>query len=340
MLIARAPLRISYAGGGTDLAAYYRQHGGMVVSATINRYFYVFISVNGTSSIQVTSSDYRTFFRHEKGEPFQLEGELALPRAILHEFGVFGGVSIFLASEVPPGTGLGSSSTVAVAVVKALSVLTGRNLDQKQIAELAALIEIERLRSPIGLQDQYAASFGGLNAIYFSASETRVEPIRCSVETRQQLEQCTMLFFTGGTRPANRILEEQRRSSERSDPEVIRSLHALKAAAVAAKEALERDEPRRVGEIMHEAWEHKKRLAQGISNPAIDTAYDAAIRAGAIGGKVAGAGGGGFLLLYCEPEHQAAVGAALERQGLARVDFHFDNGGATVLVNSLPRVAI
>jgi D-glycero-alpha-D-manno-heptose-7-phosphate kinase len=339
MLIVRAPLRISYAGGGTDLEAYFRRHGGLVVSATINRYFYVFISVNGTGSIQVTSSDYKTFFRHERGSPFTWEtGELALPRAILHEFGVFGGVSIFLASEVPPGTGLGSSSSVAVAVVKALSVLTGREMDPHQIADTAAQVEIQKLGSPIGFQDQFAASYGGLNAMYFSEDGVRVEPVQCTLETRRRLEECTMLFFTGVARSASQILHEQRRSSELEDETVIRSLDAIKAAALATRAALERGDTRRVGTIMHESWQHKKRLATGISNPKIDAAYDAAVRAGALGGKVAGAGGGGFLLIYCEPSQQEAVTRALERHDLARVDFHFDYGGATVLVNSLPRI--
>src|SRR5436309_6086462 len=177
VLIARAPVRISLAGGGTDLPAYYREHGGLVVSTTIDKYLYVFVNLNGTDSVQVTSSDYHTFFRQRRGEPILWDGDLTLPRAFLHQFGIDGGISLFLASEVPPGTGLGSSSTVAVALAKALSTLYGPALDKHELAELASYVEIQKLGMPIGRQDQYAAAFGGLNAIYFEAKGVRVEPL-------------------------------------------------------------------------------------------------------------------------------------------------------------------
>src|SRR5919198_284274 len=196
MLIARAPVRISFAGGGTDLPAYYREHGGVVVSTSIDKYFYVIANLNGADSVQITSSDYQTYFRQRRGQPLFWEGDLALPRAFLHHFGIDSGIALFLASEVPPGTGLGSSSTVSVALAKALGALARLRLTNQQLAELASFVEMEKLGMPIGRQDQYAAAYGGLNAIHFSAGGVRVEPITCAPEVEHALERRTLLFFT------------------------------------------------------------------------------------------------------------------------------------------------
>src|SRR5512140_2284252 len=178
MLITRAPVRISFAGGGTDLPAYYSRHGGAVVSTTIDKHFYVFLNVSGDDSLQITSSDYRTFYRHDADTPLLFDGDLSLPRAILNHFGLARGISLFLASEIPPGTGLGSSSTVAVAMIKAVTTARGLFLSKQQIAELACQIEIEKLGEPIGKQDQYAAAFGDLNLIQFNADSVSVEPLK------------------------------------------------------------------------------------------------------------------------------------------------------------------
>src|SRR5512135_2934084 len=183
MLITRAPVRISFAGGGTDLPAYYQKHGGAVVSTTIDKYFYVFLNVSGDDKMQITSSDYRTFYRHDTDTPLLFDGDLSLPRAILNHFGLARGISIFLASEVPPGTGLGSSSTVAVAISKALSSLCEQELSKAELAELAAHIEIVRLGMPIGKQDQYAASFGGINCFSFTNDGVTVTPLPMTRET-------------------------------------------------------------------------------------------------------------------------------------------------------------
>src|SRR3990170_1782889 len=168
MLIVRAPVRVSFAGGGTDLPAYFQDYGGLVVSTTIDRYIYVFLNLNGQESVRITSSDYRTFYRHPAGEPIPWDGDLALPKAVLHEFGLDRGVSVFLASEIPPGTGLASSSAATVALVKALATACGRRMPKAEVAQLACYLEIEKLGAPIGWQDQYAAAYGGLNAIWFS----------------------------------------------------------------------------------------------------------------------------------------------------------------------------
>ncbi len=338
MLITRAPLRISFAGGGTDLEAYYSRYGGLVVSATINRYFYVIATRTIDDAVQITSSDFRMFERQAAGGTLSFDGELGYLKSILHEFGVTRGLAVFTASEIPPGTGLGSSSTVAVALIKALSTLCQRRATKQEVAELASYIEIGKLGRPIGLQDQFAASFGGLNAIEFNNRGARVLPLALPLDVRDQLERSLMLFYTGASRNAATILKEQRASSQDNDATVIESLHGIKRDAETARDALLTGDVRRIGEILHESWQRKKRLAKGISNERIDRLYQLALEHGVVGGKIAGAGGGGFLLLFCEPERQPVVTSVLEAEGLTRMTFHFDDGGAQVLVNSMPEI--
>jgi D-glycero-alpha-D-manno-heptose-7-phosphate kinase len=337
MLIARAPVRISFAGGGTDLPAYYKEYGGCVISSSIDKYFYVFLQPSPDPTLQITSSDYQTFYRREAAdEPldFAVEGDLNLPRTILAHFGITRGVSMFLASEIPPGTGLGSSSTVTVAIIKAITTARGLKPSAYELAELASFIEIEKMAMPIGKQDQYAAAFGGLNRIDFDRDRARVTPLKLTPRVAAELEQKLMLFFTGSTRAAASILIEQKTSSEKRDPKVLAALHEVKQMAMQVQAVLERGEVDALGEILHESWERKKRFAANVSTPRIDELYVLARSQGARGGKIAGAGGGGFLMLFCPLDSQEAVTRALEREGLRRMAFHFEDGGARVLVNA------
>jgi D-glycero-alpha-D-manno-heptose-7-phosphate kinase len=336
MLIARAPMRISLAGGGTDFPAYFREHGGLVVSTSIDRYFYAFVRLNSGESVQITSSDYRMLFRQRRGEPILWDGDLALPRAFLDHFGIDAGLSIFLASEVPPGTGLGSSSAAAVSLAKALSGLAGMSRTREQLAQLAAHIEIEKLGFPIGYQDQYAAAYGGLNAIYFTRDGVVVEPLGLPPTVERTLERRLMLFFTGSSRNSAAILREQHAASERGEPAVIASLHRIRESAERTLTLLRSGDLDGYGSLLDQSWQAKKRLAQGVSNPRIDEWYELARQNGAAGGKIAGAGGGGFLLLYCREESQDAVATALERRGLVRMDFAFEQGGAMLLMDAMP----
>jgi D-glycero-alpha-D-manno-heptose-7-phosphate kinase len=335
MLLARAPLRVSLAGGGTDLEAYYGKYGGAVVSVTIDKYFYVFISLSDKPTIQVSSSDYQTFYRQRLDESPLWDGDLRLPRAIIEHFGIQVGLSIFLASQVPPGTGLGSSSSVAVALIKALAVLKGERMSQQDVAELASTIEIEKLGMPIGKQDQYASSFGGLNFIEFQPDGVTVEPLDLPQPTLLELERRLMLFYTGRSRNSARILGEQKLNSERNRTPVIEALHAIKESAIGMRRDLLNGDVCSVGQWLDSSWAAKRRLAHGISDPWIDQWYDTARAAGASGGKIAGAGGGGFLLIFCEPEHQERVTATLKDSGLTPIDFCFESGGAIVLMNTL-----
>lgn len=334
MLIARAPVRVSLAGGGTDFDSYYTPFGGFVVSAAIDKYLYVFVTVDRRDNIQIMSSDYQTFHRQNAVEDMLWDGDLALPRAVLNHFNIHEGLSMFLASQVPPGTGLGSSSTATVSVIKAVTSLLGLGLSKPQVAELACTIEIEKLGMPIGKQDQYAAAFGGVNAITFTRNGVRVEPLRLSPETLRGLESNILLFYTGAAREAARTLSAQNDAVRAGDRTVLESLHTIKAMAQETRRCLERGALDAFGEILHASWEQKKRLASGITNARIDDYYDTARAHGAIGGKIAGAGGGGFLMLYCGRGAGPIVTEALERVGLKRMDFSIDFDGARILVNN------
>lgn len=336
-LIAQAPVRISFGGGGTDLAAYYRRYGGIVVSTAINRYVYTIVSDGVFDSQQIISADYHTFYRRPLSENLIQErtlvwdGDLALPKTVLGYFGVKTGIDIFLASEVPPGTGLGSSGSVAVSMVAALSAWLKRPMDKGEIAEIACHIEIDRMSMPVGKQDQYAAAFGGLNVITFSADQTSVEPIHLDPDTLTRLQRSVLLFYTGQARDSANILRHQWNASEQDNPQVVQRLHTIKALALDIRDALVDGDINAFGELMHHSWLNKRQLVANISNANVDEWYDVARQAGAIGGKITGAGGGGFLMLVCRPEAQPAVTEALGTRGLRRMDFAFDFTGARVV---------
>ncbi len=335
MLIARAPVRVSFFGGGTDLPAYYEQHGGAVLSAAIDKYFYVILG-NSEGCVQVSSSDYRTFFRHEGPARRRVDDDLRLPRAVLDEFSVYEGLSVFLSSEVPPGTGLGSSSAVTVALVKAISTYCGRQMCQQDLAELACEIEIDRLGQPIGKQDQYAAAFGGLNFIEFHPdSHVDVQPVALPPETRLGLERRVLLFFTGMSRDAATILGEQRRNLTEHRDETLRASDEMKRQAFHARDLLRENRLDEFGTLLDDAWHTKKRAAAGVSNARTDRAYEVARGAGALGAKVAGAGGGGFMIVFSRDGYQQQIISALEAEGLSAMKFRFEPSGARVLVNAL-----
>jgi D-glycero-alpha-D-manno-heptose-7-phosphate kinase len=330
MGIVRAPVRISFGGGGTDLAAYYGRFGGFVVSAAITRYCYVIARDLADDGIRINSADYRIWESFEPGRTPVAE-PLALPKAAVEWFAERGlfqrGVDLFLASEVPPGSGLGSSSAMAVGLVRALAAHGGTPMDATEAAELASWLEIERLGMPIGKQDQYASAFGGLNAIEFASDSVRVESLDLPPDVTAALSSRLLLFSTGRARDSAAILHEQR-ANTLSKAVVIESLHRIKALAGEMRGALLDGDLDRFGRLLDLGWQEKKRLATKVSSGAIDRWYDAARTAGALGGKVAGAGGGGFLLLYCPPGSRAAVRAAMSRFGLRELSFDFDLTGA------------
>ena len=339
MLIARAPVRVSFFGGGTDLPSYYLQHGGAVLSATLDHYIYVILGVSPDDELQVTSSDYRTFYRHTRGTPLLWEGDLSLVRAVLHHFGISRGLALFVASEVPPGTGLGSSSSVAVALVKAISTACGERLSSRQVAELACEIEIDKLANPIGVQDQYAAAFGGFNWMTFGPAGVTVEPLTLPRPIVSRLEANLVLGFTGTARDSATILAEQNRSSRAGDATVLDALAGVHDLARQGYELLLAGELDRFGSLLDEAWRFKRRFAAGVTNERIDQLYRLTQENGALGGKITGAGGGGFLMVYCADGAADRVQSALECAGVRCMHYHFEADGARVLFNAGLRLA-
>src|SRR5437588_1040031 len=265
MLIARAPMRISLGGGGTDLEAYYGTYGGLVISTAINKYFYAILTTDESDDLQVISADYRSLFRHSPYNDLFWNGDLALPKAILHHFGIRRGLNLFVASEVPPGTGLGSSSAAAVTMVRAISTLVEQPMTKQQVAELASYIEIGKMGMPIGKQDQYASAFGGLNKIAFTSGGVTVEPLKVDSEVRRTLERRLMLFFTGSSRESTSILKYQRKSTEDQDASVLQALHNIKQVAIEMHTCLEQGDLDEFARLLDYTWQEKRRLAPGLS---------------------------------------------------------------------------
>jgi len=335
MLIGRSPVRISFAGGGTDLPAYYEEFGGAVLSATINKYFYTILGKRADGRVQVISSDLRVFETWQDIAAMKLDGSgLAIPLAVLKGLSSDVSVDLFLASEIPPGTGLGSSASVCVGILKTLTTYLDQPLSPYDVADRAFHITRDTLKRHVGRQDEYACAFGGLNFISFARDgSTRVEPLTLETGLMKDLQSNLMLFFTGSARDSWTILEEQEKSTLARKGVALESLHKVRALADRMREALEHGDLNGFGVLLNEAWMAKRRISDKISNSRIDHLYELARRQGALGGKITGAGGGGFLLLCCELDHQSAVRSALVAEGLQEMAFAFEPHGAQVIVN-------
>jgi len=307
MIISRTPLRISFVGGGSDLPAFYEHEPGAVVSTAIDKYIY--ITVNKKFDEKIRASYSITEFADE---PKQLKHELIREALLL--LGIKGGIEITSISDIPSrGTGLGSSSTYTVGLLNALYAFQGKHASAEKLAAEACEIEIDRCGKPIGKQDQYAAAFGNLNYIQFNPDgSVFVDPIICKPETKRKLEGNLLMLYTGITREAEGILENQRRNII-SKVEKRRCLGRMVSLAQQLRDALRKNDLSAFGELLHQNWLEKKTLAGGISNPKIDGWYETARKKGAIGGKILGAGGGGFLLLYApKSKHKEIVEALPE----------------------------
>jgi len=322
---SRAPLRISFAGGGTDVPPYPQERGGAVLSVTINKYAYASLVPTADETITVQSLDYDVVAKYHTAEDLAYNGELDLVKATIRRLAVEKhGLRLFLHSDAPPGSGLGSSSTLVVALVGLFRHWLRQPLTDYQIAELAYQIERVDLGIKGGMQDQYAATFGGVNFIEFYDKAVIVNPLRVSPDRLNELEYCLLLCYTGRLRLSAHIVERQTESYIQKKEEVVRALEAQKEMAIQMKNALLQGRLDDFGDLLHQAWQSKKQLDPAITTPQIDEMYAAARQAGAIGGKILGAGGGGYLLLYCPFDRKHVVAATLERLGGQVVDFGFD----------------
>jgi len=335
MLIVRSPVRISLGGGGTDLPAYYEQFGGSVLSAAINKYFYTILTARSDDRIQIISSDLRVFDTWHDIANTKLRGSpLEIPLAVLKEMNCDVAVDLFLASEIPPGTGLGSSASVCVNILKTLSSYLQRPISKYDLAERSFHIARHLLGKPVGKQDEYAAAFGGLNFISFHPDGgTLVEPIDLNPAVLTELQRNLMLFFTGSAHHSWTILQDQEASARNETGSALDALHEVKALGIRMRSALQKGDLREIGTLLHEGWQAKRRISTKISTPHIDELYALARKHGALGGKITGAGGGGFLLLYCEPDLQSDVRAAKRRHDIQEMTFGFDMQGAQAIVN-------
>jgi D-glycero-alpha-D-manno-heptose-7-phosphate kinase len=324
VIITRTPLRITLGGGGTDLPSYYEQFGGLVISAAISKY--IFISINRTFTPDFFLK-YSALERVDRAE----EIEHPIVREALLAHGVEPSVEIVSMADIPSGTGLGSSGTFTVGLLRAIYAAQLNHASAAEVAEEACQIEIERLSRPVGKQDQYVAAFGGIKAYTFNPDgSVQVAPLGLSTETFHDLEENLLMFFTGYSRAADSVLEEQRSRSAAGDPAMIDNLHYVKELGQRSGAALAQGDTEGFARLMHEHWEHKKKRSTSMSNPNIDRWYDVGRSAGAIGGKLVGAGAGGFLLFYTP--NPRVLRAAMAAEGLAEVRFTFDSDGSVVIV--------
>ena len=335
MLIVRTPVRISFGGGGTDMPAYYERFGGAVVSAAINKHFYTILQKRTDGKVQVISADLRAIESWEDITKMICRGsDLEIPLSVLQDLGRAVSVSLFLASEIPPGTGLGSSASVCVNVLKTLTSYLGLPISKYELAERAFHIARDKLEKPVGKQDEYAAAFGGLNYIRFQPDgTTTVDPIVMDEGTLRELQGNLMLFFTGVSHNSWRILNEQEQSARDVRGIAVEMLHEIRGLADSMRTTLQSGNLGQFGSLLHQGWMAKRRMSDKISTARIDQMYDAARNAGALGGKITGAGGGGFLLLYCEESAQEQVRKAMAGFGAREMMFGFDSHGAQVIAN-------
>lgn len=322
MIITRTPFRISFAGGGSDLANYYEKYGGAVLSVTIDKYMYL------------TMHNYfdpnKIMLKYSKTELVGSAEDIQHPilRTVIKKYGL-NGIDFASIADIPSGTGLASSSAFTVGLLNLCNAYTDKYQNKADIAEEACNIEIKELNEPIGKQDQYACAFGGLNFIeFYKDGVVDVEKLYLKTDVYHGLEKNLLMFYTGQTRAARSILKEQKQNTT-YDRVKVENLHKMVKLAQELKTELLNGNMDSMGEILHTGWVYKKELAKGITNLEIDEAYEAARKAGALGGKLLGAGGGGFLLFYVKEEHQAVVREVLKN--LRELNFKFDNKGTNII---------
>jgi len=327
MIISRAPVRVTLGGGGTGLKSYYSQYGGFLIAAAIDRY--VFISANKRfyDSIRLSYSQTEIVNSTE-------DIKHRIFREALRLLHIDKGIELVSVADVPANCGLGSSSAFSVSLLNALHAYKREYVTQKQLAEEACHIEIDILGEPIGKQDQYITAFGGVTCLTFEKNgDVLVEPLRVSPETRDQLEDNLLLFHTGIERSASEILREQDNKSKKDEPNMIDNLYQIKQIALETRKILEKGDLNEFGQLLDIHWQTKRKRSKSISNPFIDECYETARKSGALGGKIIGAGGGGFFMFYSDNSQKPKLSEAMRKLGLKPMRLRFDFEGVKILVN-------
>jgi len=331
MILTRTPFRLTLGGGGTDLPSFYNEHGGFILAAGIDKYMFVNVNtpiVDDKIRVRYTSSE---IVNHVD------EVQHTLAREALKLCGLSSGIEIVSLADIPAGTGLGSSSCYLVGLLSALRTLLQKPVGPQDLAEEACHIELDVLEKPIGKQDQYMAAFGGLTCLWIDRDGTvEVERLALSTDLVNALERNIMLFYTHSTRDATAILEKQNDATLRNDPQVVTNLTEIKDIGLDIRKTILAGRLRAFGELLDAHWQCKKGLSRGITNPQIDEWYELAKNNGAIGGKISGAGGGGFLMLYCE-EHKQRLREAMGRAGLRELQFRIEFEGSKVVFDIVSR---
>jgi D-glycero-alpha-D-manno-heptose-7-phosphate kinase len=325
MIIIRSPLRITLGGGGTDLPSYYENHEGFLIAAAIDKYVYITMHKMFKPGF---------FLKYSKMEEVLKVSEIQHPifREALKAAGFKDdGLEVASMADIPAGTGLGSSGSFTTALIRAIYAYQNRVIHPQQLAEMACDIEINKLKEPIGKQDQYISAYGGINCFTFKKDgSVEAVPLNINKEIRYDLEDNLLLFFTGYSRSASSILAEQKKQTEEKQASMIDNLHFVKELGLKSKQALENGDLIKFGELMNIHWEHKKKRSGGMSNEQIEKWYRTALKNGAVGGKLIGAGGGGFLMFYAKDK--VALRHAMYKEGLEEIRFRFDFDGTRVVI--------
>ncbi len=327
LIRCKAPLRISFAGGGTDVSPYCDERGGAVLNSTIDHFAYCTISPRSDNQATIRSLDYETIQKWKTGETLTYDGNLDLIKAVVNHFNITEGFDMFLHCSAPPGSGLGSSSAVIVSIIGAVSEWLNESLNQYEIANLAYVLERKELKLSGGKQDQYAAVFGGFNFMEFNSSRTLVTPLRVKTDILNELNYVMLLANTGKTRDSGNIIKSQTEGYINGNSKTAEALDNAKRLAEEMKNSLLKGEIRQMGELLNEAWMYKKNYTSNISNEYIDKIYDRALASGAVGGKISGAGGGGFMFFICDYDKKRDVARELTTLGANVVEYNFEKHG-------------
>jgi D-glycero-alpha-D-manno-heptose-7-phosphate kinase len=331
MYVGISPVRISFAGGGTDMPEYYEKYGGNVVSSAISLFTYLMIKPRKDNSFQAFSTDFEIHHSKTSYKKLKAKSGTEIAVSVIKYLDFKNGADFILGSDVPPGSGLGASSSLTINFLNTISKLQKKNFSKKQIAEKSFFVERNILKHPIGKQDGYIASHGGLNYVKFSKNNTTVTPIRLKKSKSEELQNNLLLFFLGTTRKSSVVLSKQLQKTKNMEPSTINSLHIVNQLGKDLFKALKKSDLTQVGEILDRGWMEKKNFTDQVSNPKIDKIYANAIKKGAIGGKLTGAGAGGHMLFYCEAEKQNSLKTEMKRLGLTHVDFNFYKNGPKIL---------